>query len=169
MDSDDFFKKINLKKLIKIFKIRKLKSIFNLPKANEKLFIFKKKKSSSIWPTIFPTSCISVTKNIFIKFERYIQKNEFPNLEIDARLTIFLNFFCEEYNVLKKELTIYNYDYNGITAKIKRFSIKWWLRRFEAFQYLKYIQRVKGKVFKKSIDYFITILVTFIIIKFNFK
>ena len=33
--------------------------------------------------------------------------------------------------------TYYNYDEYGITSKIYKFSRKWWLRRSEAFSYLK--------------------------------
>ena len=42
-----------------------------------------------------------------------------------------------EYNILNKKLTHYNYDENGITAKIKKYSNLWWIRRSEAFSYLR--------------------------------
>ena len=51
-----------------------------------------KKKIVKIWPTIFPTSCISVRKKFFEVFIKNINRNNFFNLEVDARLVIFLNF-----------------------------------------------------------------------------
>ena len=96
-------------------------------------------------------------------FKRYIQRHYYLNLEIDARLIIFFRYDFNEYNVLKKKLIIYNYDENSITAKINKYSVKWWLRRFEAFQYLKYILSKKKKKFKISLDYLITLYFTLII------
>ena len=97
-------------------------------------------------------------------FFEHSNKNKFYNLEIDARIVIFSHFFFNEYNVLDKELTIYNHDINGITANISKFSKKWWLRRSDAFDYLKIILKKKIK-FEKSIDYLITKLFNFIIKK----
>ena len=85
------------------------------------------------------------------------------NLEIDARLIIFFSFFLKEYNIIKNKLTIYNYDSNSITSKIKKYSINWWLRRYEAFKYLKYILSQKNIKFRVSIDYFVTMFFTSII------
>ena len=77
-------------------------------------------------------------------------------LEIDSRITIFSSFFYEEYNVLNRKLTIYNYDENGITANINKLTLKWWLRRKEAYLYLKFIMRSKNKKFLPSLDYKVT-------------
>ena len=68
-----------------------------------------------------------------------------------------------EYNVLYKSLTNYNYDECGITSKIYKFSRKWWLRRSEAFSYLKIIMRKKKKLFISSFDYYFTNLITVLI------
>ena len=96
-------------------------------------------------------------------FKKHILSKRYLNLEIDARLIIFLRYYFNEYNILKKRLTIYNYDKNSITAKINKYSVKWWLRRFEAFQYLKYILSKKKKKFNLSFDYFLTMYFSFII------
>ena len=97
---------------------------------------------------------LSLEKNLK-SLKKYIQKSKYLNLEIDARLIIFFKYYLNEYNVLKEKLTIYNYDENSITARINKFSVKWWLRRFEAFQYLKYVLS-KKKIFRISFDYLIT-------------
>ena len=60
-----------------------------------------------------------------------------------------------------KKLTVYNYDYSGITSKIPKYSKKWWLRRSEAFDYLKIINFKKRLLFKYNIDYVLTKIVCF--------
>ncbi len=163
LDSDDYFKKDKLKIIDNKFKKENINSLYNFPKTDKIKFEFKNKNDNYIWPTIFPTSCITVSRKKFIMFKRYIQRHYYLNLEIDARLIIFFRYYLNEYNVLKKKLTIYNYDENSITAKINKYSVKWWLRRFEAFQYLKYILSKKKKKFKLSLDYLITLYFTLII------
>ena len=61
-----------------------------------------------------------------------------------------------DFNILKKKLTIYLKDEDGITSKYKKFNNMWWKKRYEAFCYLKYILNLKNKKFKKGLDYFIT-------------
>ena len=116
----------------------------------------KKSKNYSIWETIFPTSCISVRRNFFTNFLRNINKNNFSHLEIDARLSIFSKFYMNEGHILNKKITKYNYDYNGITANIKKYSSKWWIRRSEAFTYLRIIMKKKKTPFVSSFDYCLT-------------
>ena len=121
----------------------------------------KKKNDNSIWPTIFPTSCISLRRSSFLKFIKYLKKDKFSYLEVDARLTIFSKFFYNEYNLLNKKLTFYSYDENSITSNIKKLSKIWWIRRREAFIYLKYIMNKKNIIFKPSTDYYITTFIAF--------
>ena len=52
-----------------------------------------------------------------------------------------------EYNVLTKNSHHYNYDQNGITANIKKYSKRWWIRRSEAFAYLRIIMKKKKITF----------------------
>jgi len=135
LDGDDFFERDKLSKINQFFKNnKKLNCVFDTPINNKAKFNFKNKsKNYSIWSTIFPTSCVSLRKFFFTTFLKNINKADFPHLEIDARLSIFSKFYMNEYNVLNKKLTHYNYDQNGITANIKKYSKIWWLRRSEAF------------------------------------
>ena len=123
--------------------------------------------SNEIWPTIFPTSCISIRRKFFKTFIKNIYKNNFLNLEIDARLVIFSKFYMGEYNILNKKLTFYNFDKYGITADINKFSKKWWLRRSEAFKYLMNIKKKKHEKFNLSFDFIITKIVVFLL-TFNY-
>ena len=145
LDGDDFFERDKLSKINQFFKNnKKLNCVFDTPINNKAKFNFKNKsKNYSIWSTIFPTSCVSLRKFFFTTFLKNINKADFPHLEIDARLSIFSKFYMNEYNVLNKKLTHYNYDQNGITANIKKYSKIWWLRRSEAFAYLRIIMKKK--------------------------
>ena len=166
MDSDDFFTKDKILIINKEFRKNKdINCIFNFPKSNKNQFDFKIKKNTSIWPTIFPTSCISFRRNFFKKFIKNLKIKNYPNLEIDARLAIFSNFFYNEYYLLNKKLTYYAYDENGITANKKKFSYLWWIRRAEAYKYLKFIMKKKQIIFNGSMDYYITIFISYIILQ----
>lgn len=159
MDSDDLFVKNKLNIINNFFQKQKyFNCVFNFPKTQKKLFKFKNKNhDNSIWPTIFPTSCISMRRSFFTIFVKHIKKDKFPNLEVDARLTIFSNFFFNEYNLIHKKLTLYSFDPKGITSKINKFSKIWWIRRREAYIYLKYIFDKKNKSFNSGFDYYLTL------------
>ena len=163
LDSDDYFKKNKLRIVSEKFRDKNICSLYDFPETSNNLFKYKKKNTNHIWPSIFPTSCISISREKFRIFEKHVEKSKYLNLEIDARLTIFLKFYFDEYNVLEKNLTVYNYDNNSITAKIPKYSVKWWLRRYEAYKYFQYILRKKKKNFVLSIDYFVTIFFVFLI------
>jgi len=164
LDGDDYFKKNKLKKIFNFFyKNQNQNILYDIPHIKSSNFIIKKKTSSMIWPTIFPTSCISVRKKFFKIFLKNICRNKFLNLEVDARLVIFSKFYMNEYNILYDKLTYYNFDPNGITAEIRKFSKKWWLRRSEAFSYLKNVKKMKDKPLNLTFDYMITKFVVFFI------
>ena len=163
MDADDFFTKNKLSIVNDYFQNNQnRKIVFNFLSTSKKIkFSIKSDKNYIIWPTIFPTSCISVRRNFFEVFIKKIKKKDYENLEIDARMTIFFKFYYNEYNLIKKKITIYNYDHFGITSKINKFSKIWWYRRSEAFHYLKYVFFIKGKKFKINLDYLLTNLIVF--------
>ena len=159
MDSDDYFKRDKLKRINEFFQAHKEKKIlYNLPIVSKKnnFNICNKKRNKNIWPIIFPTSCISIKRKYLKIFFKNIEINKYKNLEIDARINIFFNFYLNDYNIINEKLTYYNFDNLGITSNIPKFSRKWWLRRSEAFDYLKLILNKKEKIFKLSFDYIIT-------------
>ena len=158
LDSDDIFNLDKLSNINSYFEKNKKKNfLVNLLKGKKKFIIKRDEPNNSIWPTIFPTSCISCKKKFFNNFLKLIKRKEFPNLEIDARLVIFAYHYYLDFNILNLKLTNYVIDINGITSKYQKFSFNWWLKRNEAFQYLKYLLLKKKKVFINSLDYFITI------------
>jgi len=161
LDADDFFLKNKLKLINQYFEKNKQKKIvFDFPKTSQQQFIFKNKMNKKIWPTIFPTSCISIRRKFFLSFLKHIYRRNFNSLEIDARITIFFNFYYNEYNVIKKKLTNYCLDPKGITSEKKKFSKKWWIRRSQAFEYMKIILRKKNRENSLGFDYTLTKLVS---------
>ena len=165
MDADDYFKNTKLKIVSKEFETKKnINSLYNLPEISHKKFFLKKNKIfKSIWPTIFPTSCITLSRKSFKKFLKYSKFKDYPNLEIDARIIIFYKFYLSEYNVLYRDLTVYNFDRDGITSKVKKYSKNWWLRRMEAYSYLKFIMKKKNISFIPNPDYIITLFFSSIV------
>ena len=69
----------------------------------------------------------------------------------------------KKFSIIKKNLTNYNYDKNGISSNYSKFSIAWWKKRNEAFNYLKKINSKLKIRFIYSFDYFLTRLINFFI------
>ena len=162
MDSDDVFKKNKLFLIDEFFKNNPSKNfVVNYPKTNFYIKLTRTKVQNDKWPSIFPTSCISIRRSFFLTFMKFSRKNFFPNLEIDARMAIFAYHYLNDFNILKKKLTIYFKDNEGISSRYKKFNKMWWSKRYEAFEYLKYILNIKNKEFKKGLDYFTTRIIHF--------
>ena len=159
LDSDDLFKKNKLSVINKIFnKDKKINFLQDTPLSSfgkRKMTLKKKNYFFSIWPSFFPTSSIAVRRDFLLTFLKFLNKNKHPNLEIDARLSIYA-FLLKEFIISEKNLTIYNYDEFGISSKYKKYSKYWWKKRNDAFNYLIYLQKKFGISFKKGPDYYFT-------------
>jgi len=166
LDGDDEFKKGKLKFISNIFRSDKnLNFIQDQPYLSLKKNLMKLKIKNhyfSIWPSFYPTSCMTVRRNFFKKFIKYSYPKEFPNLEIDARLAIF-SYLNKNFKKINKNLTVYNYDECGITSRYPKYSISWWKKRNDAFSYLKRVSKKMNKKFNFSPDYFLTKIINFFI------
>ena len=166
LDSDDFFKKKKLEKLIQIFKEnKKLNFIQDTPflsNQKKKMFIKRKKHLFSIWPGFYPTSSICVRRKFLINFLKFIEREKYPHLEIDARLSMFA-YLKNQFLIINNSLTVYNYDSAGITSNYKKYSILWWKKRNEAFMYLKFLHKRLKISFFYGIDFVLTKLINFFI------
>ena len=164
LDGDDFFKKNKLSKFIKIFdKNKKLNFLQDTPfnsLTNNKMVLNKRYSRYTIWPRFFPTSTIVVRKTYFEKFLKLILPNKFPNLEIDARISIY-SHLKNEFDFIKQSYTVYNNDYKGITSNYKKYQKKWWIKRMEAFNYMQYLTKIFKMEFKKGPDFYLTKLINF--------
>jgi len=161
LDADDYFH-INKLKLINIFFNQNINKniLFDIPYSKYINFIPKiKKHSYSIWPSIIPTSGISLRRKTMKSFFKLSKIKNFPHLEIDSRIMIFSYHYLKEMSLIKKKITYYNIDENGISSKYKKFSKLWWHKRLQAFGYLRYILKKKNKCFIISFDYILTSII----------
>jgi glycosyltransferase involved in cell wall biosynthesis len=144
LDGDDEFKINKVFEINKIFKKnKKIDFIQDTPLISlykKKMVLKKKAHFFSIWPHFFPTSCIAFKRNFFSNFLKVLKRNKFANLEIDARLSIYA-YIKNQFFVTGKSLTIYNYDENSISSIYKKFSINWWKKRNEAFEYMIFLMK----------------------------
>ena len=97
-----------------------------------------------------------------LRMLNFVRKNEFPNLEIDARLAIYA-YLKKEFLITDKSLTIYNQHDTGISSRYKKFSKYWWKKRIEAFKYMKFVMKKLNKNFIPSPDYYLTKLINYFI------
>ena len=105
---------------------------------------------------------MAVRRKFFNNFLKYLEKNDFPNLEIDARLSMFAHI-KNEFFLVKKNFTIYNYDEFGITSNYKKFFRNWWIKRNEAFNYLIRLSNKLNKKFSFGPDFYLTRIINFFI------
>ena len=166
LDGDDQFKKNKIQIIFNEFrKNKRLNFLQDKPYLSEKKkYMLLKKRSHlfSIWPRFYPTSCMVLKRSFFKKFLKYIEKNKFPNLEIDARLAMY-SYLKKDFFLIKKSLTTYNYDEYGITSNYKKYSINWWKKRNEAFDYLKILNKKMNKDYKTGPDFYLTKFINFFI------
>jgi glycosyltransferase involved in cell wall biosynthesis len=164
LDGDDEFKSNKLKIISELFKNNIDLNLIQdraYYKKEEK-FLKLKKKQSSIWPSFYPTSCISIRRNYLKKFLIFVNSKKFPNLEIDARLSMFA-FLTKNLFFIKNSLTIYHHDDLGIMSKYKKFGINWWKKRNDAFDYFFLLKKKFNQKTKYSIDYYLTKTINFFI------
>ena len=119
-----------------------------------------------MWPRFPPQSSISLRKNIFLKVFKSIFTKKFPNITLDFRIAIYSYFISKDFYILNRYLTYYFQDHLGESKKFQFLSFRWWLRRLEAHEFLKYFFYVNQLRYRYSIDFFITFLICFFI---NFK
>jgi len=159
LDSDDEYKLNKVSKVSNMFKknqnLKFLQDTPLLTSSKKKAKLKKKITLFTIWPSFYPTSCIAVRKSFLKSFFKLAMKDKFPNLEIDARLSIFA-FLNNEFKVTNKSLTYYNYDQDGITSRYNKFNVLWWKKRNEAFEYTKFLSKKLKLNFYRGPDYYIT-------------
>ena len=169
LDSDDFFKKNKVSKIINEFKSEiKSQVIFDKPiiyfHKKRKYNLNKKQRNNYFipWPRFSPQSCISVKKEYLKKKFNKIKIKKFPTIWFDFRLAIEAFKDFNKIKIVDQHLTYYQQSPKSAASKYKVFSKNWWLRRKEAHDYFKYVFKKKKN---KSVDEFITNLANFLIAK----
>ena len=165
LDSDDFFEKNKVKKVVKFFLENKSSDIvFDLP-----IIFYDSLKKQKIkneyfyrenkWPKFPPTSCLSFKKKSLIKSIKKVSFKNYSELWFDFRISTFYSLKKRQFNLINENLTFYRQNSNNYENRYQKFINKeWWRRRYQAFQFLK---RISYQKFNKNLftfDYLITLL-----------
>ena len=161
LDADDFFVSSKLDRLRKIFNSRSdINSIFDLPilryRNNDSKFILKEKIQKYIWPSIIPTSGISCKRDFF----QFFINNSFPEnynlLEIDFRLNVLSRNIDKKFKICEEDLTFYRQVDDGVMSSIKKFSPKWWTKRYQAHRFMSELYSEHNKNYDNNLDYYLS-------------
>tara|TARA_S200000501_G_scaffold86303_1_gene79160 strand:+ start:114 stop:920 length:807 start_codon:yes stop_codon:yes gene_type:complete len=167
LDSDDFFEKKKVGKIVDYFSKNKSAEIlcdkprlfYNKSKIiNEKKVFFKR---SYKWPKFPPTSCLSFKKNSLKKALNIISKNKFEELWFDFRVVTYFALKKKQFNVLNEYLTFYRQDTLSFDKKYKKFyNFNWWRRRDQAFEFIRDLDQKSYRRNLFTIDFIITKLIS---------
>tara|TARA_B100001057_G_scaffold434213_1_gene463690 strand:+ start:1431 stop:2198 length:768 start_codon:yes stop_codon:yes gene_type:complete len=160
LDSDDYFHKDKVKKIINQFlKDDTKKIIFDFPiiLKDRKEIIYKKVNLffKTYWGYIHPTSCISIRKEIANKIFETTLNDNFKNIWLDLRILLFSKYLLN-YNVVNENLTYYRQTENNVSSKFKKYSKSWWKRRNEALDYYFYFMNRNNLKSEKNLDFYVT-------------
>ncbi len=168
LDSDDFFAKDKIKKIVNVFfKNKRITAIFDLPIVKyEKKLQYKniqKKMIKNYWPYIPPQSCISIRKREFKKIINKINFNLFPDIWMDFRIAMYLKYINKNFFILNNNLTYYRQSSEMVSSNFKFLSISWWRRRMQAHNYVSFFFFKYKIKYKKNFDYFLTYIINIFI------
>ena len=163
LDSDDFFRKDKIEKVIKFFLENKNENIvFDFPilKRNNIETPQKKKNNffNTYWGYIHPTSCISFRRSYSDNLLDKVINFDHPDIWLDLRILLFSKYL-HKYNTLNEHLTFYRQFDGNISSKFKRFSKTWWQRRYEAHEYFLNFVKLNNLKINSNFDFFITKLI----------
>lgn len=163
LDSDDFFKKNKIKKVVDQFRKNKyFEILFDTPiyyynKKNHKKINEKYKLRVNKWPSFPPTSCISFRrKSLFSAIKKInIKKNE--ELWFDFRIATYFAIKKNQFNLINDTLTYYRQDDFSFDKNYQKYiNKKWWKRREEAFNFLFYLKRDLYNKNMLTLDFLVT-------------
>jgi len=159
LDGDDYYHFNKLKILEKNFDNKKnFNVIFDLPeiKKNNKLnqLKIKNKYQKNIWPTIINTSSITLKKDFLMKFFKNDLSKNFELLEIDFRLNVYVRCIDRNFTIISDRLTVYRYVEGSIINSIKKFSKKWWVKRLQAHNFMRYLFKINNLDYRYNFDWF---------------
>ena len=161
LDSDDYFQKKKVEKIVEYFKRNKeAEIVFDYPLIVENKNIYKDKNKSKIiktyWPYIHPTSCISIKRNCFHKLLDLISYENFTDVWIDLRICLYSKYILKDFHIFNENLTYYRKTLSNISSKFGKFSNNWWKRRKQAHEFFQKFAADNGLDFNKNLDFFVT-------------
>tara|TARA_Y100000389_G_C17339634_1_gene452586 strand:+ start:131 stop:898 length:768 start_codon:yes stop_codon:yes gene_type:complete len=159
LDSDDYFKKNKIEKVVNFFKEHKEKKIvFDFPiilKKNKQLDIKKNTFFNTYWGYIHPTSCISIRKKFVNEVFNKTINDKYTDIWFDLRVLLFSKYL-DKYNFINENLTVYRQSDGNISSKFKKFEKSWWKRRNDAHEYFFTFMKINKLNVKKNLDFYIT-------------
>ena len=176
LDSDDFFKKDKIKKIVKQFqKNKSYEILFDKPIYYYRNMIKKKntriyKIKSNKWPSFPPTSCISFQRESLVRAIKKISIKKNEELWFDFRVATYFAIKKKQFNLIDDSLTYYrqnslNYD----NRFVKFLNIAWWKRRDQAFKFLRFLDKASYNRNIYSIDFLTTKIINKFITLFKLK
>ena len=163
LDSDDFFGKDKIEKVIKFFLENENENIvFDFPILKRKNIEIPQKKKNNFfntyWGYIHPTSCISIRRSYSDKLLDKVLNFNYPDIWLDLRILLFSKYL-HKYNTINEHLTFYRQFDGNISSKFKRFSKAWWQRRYEAHEYFLNFVKSNNLKINKNLDFFLNKLI----------
>jgi len=169
LDADDYFfpKKLETlrKKILKKHDIDVIYDLSLKKKNNSyKKFILKKKFQKFIWPTIINSSSITVSKLFLNKCLKNDVLEKFNYLEIDFRINVYSRCIIKNFLIINENITVYRLVENSVMSNLKKYSSRWWYKRFEAHEFMKELYKRNNLVYLNRIDFFISKILARILI-----
>lgn len=163
LDSDDFFKRDKIKNVVSFFlKNKKEDIVFDKPilfydTKNQTKSNRNYKIRSHKWPSFPSTSCISFRKKSLLKVLDKIYIDKYNELWFDFRVATYFAVKKKQFNLINEHLTFYRQGSSNYEKKyIKFINLKWWRRRYQAFQFLNFLDKAAYKKNIFSVDFIIT-------------
>ena len=163
LDSDDFFKKDKIKKIVNFFNNDKSREIvFDCPIffhnfTNKKRMINNYFFRENKWPKFPPTSCLSFKRDSLKKYFQNIEHKNLNELWFDFRISTFYALKRKQFNLINENLTFYRQNSLNYERRYKKFLNKeWWIRRYQAFVFLKKLSKNKFSKNIFTLDYLLT-------------
>lgn len=162
LDSDDYYKKNKVNLVVEQFKKNKnLEIAFDLPiwkfetRTIKKKFKQKKFVSSN-WPRFTPQSCITVKRTFAKEFFKYVRIKKFETIWFDFRVACYSFLKNKNLYIIRKYLTYYRQLDSSASKKFKLFSNNWWHRRYQAHEYVEFLEKKFNIKKKVTIDKLLT-------------
>tara|TARA_B100001121_G_C18614831_1_gene586282 strand:+ start:182 stop:964 length:783 start_codon:yes stop_codon:yes gene_type:complete len=161
LDSDDYFEKNKVEKVISYFQNNSYKNIlFDLPIIVKEREYLKKRNNlkflKTYWPYIYPQSCISIKRKIAGKMFELIEYQKYTDVWMDFRICLYSKYILKEYNSFNENLTYYRQTDTNISSRFKKYSSNWWKRRKEAHSYLFNFAKDNNFKVSKNLDFIVT-------------
>jgi hypothetical protein len=163
LDSDDFFHRNKIKKIVSMYKKDPSKKIImDMPIYKYDNKIVKKKYRirllENYWPQFSPQSCISIRRDFAYEIFKNISFQKFSNIWLDFRIAVYAYYFDKIF-IFNEHLTYYRQSSYQESSNFHFLGVKWWGRRLEAHQYIKFFFQLKKIHYKVNFDYIFTKLV----------